>query len=239
MNWRRLGIRIAITVAVVLAILTGLWQLSRAKTFQVFGELYPRVETSEKVVALTFDDGPTPANTPAVLEVLARHDVKATFFMVGRNIAAHRDLAARVLAAGHQLANHSYSHVRLILHSPSFIRSEIDRTDALLREVGVKGEILFRAPYGKKLFVLPWLLSRAHRKHILFDVVPHDHEIQDSALITSRVVEAARPGSIILLHDGGKPKPGTIEATDRIITSLQARGYRFVTVSELLALEHR
>jgi peptidoglycan-N-acetylglucosamine deacetylase len=232
MNWKRWGIG----VLAVLAVLIGLWQLSKARTFQVFGELYARVETPEKVVALTFDDGPSPDNTPAVLELLARHQVKATFFMVGRNIEAHRELAARVLAEGHQLGNHSYSHLRLVLRSPSYIREEISRTDTLLREAGVQGEILFRAPFGKKLFILPLLLARDHRKHITFDVVPDDHATQDAALITSRVLEATRPGSIILLHDGWAPKPGTLEAAGQIIEGLKAQGYRFVTVSELLAL---
>jgi peptidoglycan/xylan/chitin deacetylase (PgdA/CDA1 family) len=222
------------TVA-VLGIVAGLWRLSNARSFQVFGELHHRVETPERVVALTFDDGPGPANTPLVLELLARHQVKATFFMVGRNIEQHRELAARVLAEGHQLGNHSYSHKRLVLSSPSFIEEEISRTDALLREVGVRGEILFRAPFGKKLFVLPWILSRQGRKHITFDVVPDDHATQDAALIISRVLEATRPGSIILLHDGWAAKPGTIEAAGRIIESLKAQGHRFVTVSELLA----
>jgi peptidoglycan/xylan/chitin deacetylase (PgdA/CDA1 family) len=144
-----------------------------------------------------------------------------------------------VLAEGHQLGNHSYSHVRLMLKSPSFIQEEISRTDALLREVGASGEIFFRAPFGKKLFVLPWLLAREGRRHITFDVVPDDHETQDAGLITSRVLEATRPGSIILLHDGWAAKPGTIEAAGRIIESLKAQGYRFVTVSELLALKER
>lgn len=221
------------TVA-VLGVVLGLWRLSNARTFQMFGELYRRVETPERVVALTFDDGPGPANTPQVLELLARHRVKATFFMVGRNIEQHRELAARVLAEGHQLGNHSYSHKRMVLRSPAFIEEELSRTDALLREVGVSGEILFRAPFGKKLFLLPWILSRQGRKHVTFDVVPDDHATQDAALITSRVLEATRPGSIILLHDGWAAKPGTIEATGRIIESLKAQGYRFVTVSELL-----
>lgn len=229
--------RWVVAAVAVLGVVIGLWRLSNARSFQAFGELYQRVETPERVVALTFDDGPSPANTPAVLELLSRHQVKATFFMVGRNIEQHRELAARVLAEGHQLGNHSYSHRRMVLSTPSFIEEEISRTDALLREVGVRGEIHFRAPFGKKLFTLPWVLSRQGRKHITFDVVPDDHATQDAALITSRVLEATRPGSIILLHDGWAAKPGTLEAAGRIIESLEAQGYRFVTVSQLLALE--
>lgn len=213
-------------------------KVSSLRSFQFFGELVHRVETDEKVVALTFDDGPSPANTEAVLAVLARHQVKATFFMVGRNIEQHRELAARVLAEGHEAGNHSYSHKRLVFKSPAFVEAEVSKTDTLLRELGVKGDIPFRSPFGKKLLVQPWVLSRQGKRNVLFDVVPDDTATQDADLITRRVLDAARPGSILLLHDGWAKKPGTLEATGRIIEGLQARGYRFVTVSELLARRH-
>lgn len=230
MHWKRWSLG----ALLLLGTLAGLWQLSKARSYQVFGELYARVETRQRVVALTFDDGPSPANTPALLELLARHRVKATFFMQGQNIERHRELAARVLAEGHQLGNHSYSHQRMVLKPLFFIEEEISRTDRLLRELGVQGEILFRAPYGKKLFLLPWVLARDGRKHITFDAVPDDHATQDAQLITSRVLKATRPGSIILLHDGWREKPGTLQATGLIIEALHAQGYRFVTVAELL-----
>jgi peptidoglycan/xylan/chitin deacetylase (PgdA/CDA1 family) len=220
---------------VVLAV--GTWKVAGLRDFQFFGELVSRVETPEKVVALTFDDGPSPHNTGELLTVLARHGVKASFFMVGQNIERHRELAARVLAEGHELGNHSYSHPRLIFRSATFIEQEIEKTDTLLRGLGVKGDIHFRAPFGKKLFALPWILERQGRTHVIFDVVPDDHATQDEERIVRRVLEETRPGSIILLHDGWARKPGTLAATGRILQGLQARGFRFVTVSELLALK--
>ena len=226
------------TLVTLLVLTVATWKVSNLRSFQFFGELVHRVETDEKVVALTFDDGPSPANTEAVLEVLARHGVKATFFMVGRNVEQHRELAARVLAEGHQLGNHSYSHERLVFKSPAFVEEEVSKTDTLLREVGAQGDIPFRSPFGKKLLVLPWVLSRHGKTNVLFDVVPDDHATQDADLIAKRVLDEARPGSILLLHDGWARKPGTLEATGRIIEALQARGYRFVTVSELLARRH-
>ncbi len=236
MNRRRWSRWVVGTPLVVLGLLVGLWQLSKSWTFQVMGELHDRVETSEKVVALTFDDGPKPGQTEAILDLLKRHEVKASFFMVGQNIERNRELAARVLAEGHEAGNHSYSHHRLIFKSPSYIREEIDKTDALLRELGVQGEIYFRAPHGKKLVVLPWVLKQEGRKHITFDAVSLDDQTQDVEVMTSRVMEAVKPGSIILFHDGGRDKPGTLQAVDLVIGKLRARGYRFVTVSELLAL---
>jgi peptidoglycan/xylan/chitin deacetylase (PgdA/CDA1 family) len=236
MNRRRWSRWVVGTPLVVLGLLVGLWQLSKSWTFQVMGELHDRVETSEKVVALTFDDGPKPGQTEAILDLLKRHEVKASFFMVGQNIERNRELAARVLAEGHEAGNHSYSHHRMIFKSPSYIREEIDKTDALLRELGVQGEIYFRAPHGKKLVVLPWVLKQGGRKHITFDAVSLDDQTQDVEVMTSRVMEAVKPGSIILFHDGGRDKPGTLQAVDLVIGKLRARGYRFVTVSELLAL---
>lgn len=236
MNRRRWIRWVVGTPLVVLGLLVGLWQLSRSWSFQLMGELHDRVETSEKVVALTFDDGPKPGQTEAILGILKRHEVKASFFMVGQNIERNRELAARVLAEGHQVGNHSYSHHRLIFKSPSYIREEIEKTDALLRGLGVEGEIYFRAPHGKKLVVLPWILKQAGRKHITFDAVSMDDQTQDVEQLTSRVMESVRPGSIILFHDGGRAKPGTIQAVEIVIGKLREQGYRFVTVSELLAL---
>lgn len=236
MNRRRWIRWVVGTPLVVLGLLVGLWQLSRSWSFQLMGELHDRVETSEKVVALTFDDGPKPGQTEAILDILKRHEVKASFFMVGQNIERNRELATRVLAEGHQVGNHSYSHHRLIFKSPSYIREEIEKTDALLRGLGVEGEIYFRAPHGKKLVVLPWILKQAGRKHITFDAVSMDDQTQDVEQLTSRVMESVRPGSIILFHDGGRAKPGTIQAVEIVIGKLREQGYRFVTVSELLAL---
>jgi peptidoglycan/xylan/chitin deacetylase (PgdA/CDA1 family) len=235
MRWKQWTLGTLVTVCVLTV---AAWKVSNLHSFQFFGELVHRVETDEKVVALTFDDGPSPANTEAVLAVLARHHVKATFFMVGRNIEQHRALATRVLAEGHEAGNHSYSHKRLVFKSPAFVEAEISKTDTLLRELGVKGDIPFRSPFGKKLLVQPWVLSRQGKRNVLFDVVPDDSATQDAELITRRVLDGTRPGSIILLHDGWAKKPGTLEATGRIIEGLQARGFRFVTVSELLARRH-
>lgn len=223
------------TLGALVVLALGTWKLSNLRGYQVFGEIVDRVETEERVVALTFDDGPSPANTEAVLRLLASHHVKATFFMVGRNIESHPELAVRVLAEGHEVGNHSYSHERLVFRAPATVEAEITRTDALLRQAGAKGDIPFRAPFGKKLLVLPWVLQRLGKTDVLFDVVPDDHATQDADLIARRVLDGARPGSIILLHDGWAAKPGTLEAAGRVLEALQARGYHFVTVSQLLA----
>jgi len=203
------------------------------------GEAWQRVETSEKIVALTFDDGPNPPHTLDLLDVLDRFQVKAAFFMIGRNIAAHPDVARTVLARGHELGNHSYHHTAMLLRTPAFVRSEIDATDALLRQVGVTGEIYFRSPYGAHVFAVPYVLAQQQRKNILFDVIVEDWIVQDPACIAQRVLDRTAPGSIIVLHDGGGARAGTVAAAALIIPALRDRGYRCVSIRELLASARR
>ena len=206
--------------------------------WQPFGDYHTRVPTSERIVALTFDDGPLPPYTDELLAVLARRRVRATFFFVGEKIERYPEAAARVLAAGHQLGNHSYSHPRLYHKSPAFIRTQIESTDALLRELGVTGDIPFRAPYGASFVLLPWILWRSGRQHVLFDFFPdpRDWHGAPAEAVAASVVEQARPGSIIVLHDGNPHAGVNVAAiSDLVIARLGEQGYRFATVAELTA----
>lgn len=132
---RRVAIISGICAVLVLLVLVT-WRLSNSRTFQLFGEIVPRVETSERVVALTFDDGPTPEATDQVLSVLRERGVKATFFVIGGALEQHPELGQRIAQEGHELGNHSYSHQGMIFKTPSFIREEIERTDQLIRNTG-------------------------------------------------------------------------------------------------------
>lgn len=220
----------------LILVMAGLFGLSKMRNFQVMGRLVHRVPTEKKRVALTFDDGPDPRNTPQLLDVLDAHGAKATFFAVGIQLSKHPALARSILARGHELANHSFSHPRMVFRTPSFIREEIDRTDALIRSAGAQGPILFRAPYGKKLFVLPWILSQSGRTNVLFDVVPKpgDYTRPPPKKIVESVMAQLKPGSIVVLHDGGGPRAQTVEAVRRLLPMLKARGYSMVTASALM-----
>lgn len=221
--------------------LTGTWHLHKARTYQLFGTLVPRVKTTQKVVALTFDDGPTPGYGEQILDILRKLDVKATFFVNGRDVEKAPDLTRRMVAAGHELGNHTYSHARMVLQSPAFIRDEIERTDAAIRGAGYAEAIHFRPPYGKKLVALPYYLWRTDRTTITWDIEPETYpEIAaDATRITEHVVTKARPGSIILLHVMFGSRAESVKAVAPIITELKAQGYQFVTVSELLALQRK
>lgn len=134
---------------VLLLVAMTLWQVSKSRTFQFFGVLVPRIDTAEKVVALTFDDGPTASGTNEILSVLDEMKVKATFFLIGAELEQNMAEGRKIVAAGHEVGNHSYSHVRMLLVTPAFVQQEIKKTDRLIRAAGYDREINFRPPYGK------------------------------------------------------------------------------------------
>lgn len=230
--------RIAVVSLLAIPLVTGgAWMLMRSRTFQLFGEIVPRVDSSEPVVALTFDDGPTAEYTSSVLEILDEQEVRATFFVTGHELEVNPDAGRQIVAAGHELGNHSYSHKRMVLRPYSQIRQEIERTDELIRASGQQGEIHFRSPFGKKLLLLPHYLGRTGRRSIFWDVEPESYRdiAQDAGQIVGHVLEETEPGSIILLHVMYDGRAESREALPGIIQGLRAQGYRFVTVSELLA----
>jgi chitin deacetylase len=210
--------------------------VSKSRSFQFFGNLTQRVDTKQKVVALTFDDAPG-KDTKGVLEKLDKFGVKATFFAIGWAVEQYPSDAEDIVSHGHELGNHSYSHERMVLKTPSFIASEIERTNKLIRQVGYRGTICFRPPNGKKLVLLPWYLKQHNMQTIMWDIEPNTYpEIDsDTDKIVDYTVKNTKPGSIILLHPFGDKNKRTRDAIPRIIDSLQKQGYRFVTVSELMS----
>jgi peptidoglycan-N-acetylglucosamine deacetylase len=232
---------IAIISAILFAImfaLFGVWQLSRSRDFQLFGEIVPRVDTSEKVVALTFDDGPTPEYTDGVLDVLRERGVRATFFLIGGEAEKNIEQVRALIADGHELGNHTFSHPDMTLASVDKAKDEVERTDAVLRSAGYSGEIHFRPPFSKKLIGLPLYLSDHGRTTVTCDVEPESYRdiAADPKLIVEHVLEKTQPGSIILLHVMYKARETSRQALPDVIDGLKARGFRFVTVSELLAM---
>jgi chitin deacetylase len=213
----------------------GLLKLSNSRDFQFYGGLVTKADTMEKVVALTFDDGPT-KNTDLILQILKEADVKATFFLTGNEIEENLGEAKKISDAGHELGNHSYSHKRMIFKSPAFIKKEIETTDKWIRKAGYEGTIEFRPPYGKKLVGLPRYLDKHDRKTILWNIEPDSFpEIaSDSRKIVEYVNENIEPGSIILLHVMYGSRTESLGSVKRIVDSLKAKGYEFKTISEMV-----
>lgn len=239
---RRVRVRVTLTyvltVAALLACAYGALNLSRSRSYQVFGGIVDRVATRQKVVALTFDDGPDPAGAVPVLNLLAREHVRATFYLIGRDLQRHPDLGGLIAAAGHEIGNHSYSHQRMVLVSGAWAAGEVTRADALIRATGYRGPITFRPPNGKKLLALPAYLRAHHRTTVTWDVEPNSYPAIDrSAAATARyTIARVRPGSIVDLHVMYPGRAVTRAALRPMIDGLRARGYRFVTVSQLLRL---
>ncbi|AFZ03827.1 polysaccharide deacetylase family protein [Calothrix sp. PCC 6303] len=209
-------------------------KLAATSKYQIMGEYFNQVETNDSVVALTYDDGPNPEYTVKLINLLDNLGVKATFFAIGKEIQAHPQVIKQLVASGHEVGNHSYSHQKMIWKTPKFLLKEINKTDELLRELGVKNEILFRAPFGFKRLTLPYILKQQKKKNILWSLDPKDYQESDPEIIANRILENIKPGTIILLHDGGGDRTATINATRIVINRLQAEGYRFLTVSQLL-----
>ncbi|MGA6164450.1 polysaccharide deacetylase family protein [Amycolatopsis magusensis] len=234
---RRLVVLGLIATTVLAASAHGLNVLVSARTFQFFGGLTHRVEVPDKLVALTFDDGPDPAGTGELLETLATAAVPATFYLTGRELARQPELGARIARAGHEIGNHSYSHERMVFVTPSTVADEVERTDTLIRGTGYRGEITFRPPNGKKFLTLPHYLSQRQRKTIMWDVEPDSYaEVAASPSgIVEHAAEHTRPGSIILLHAMYQSRTTSRQAVAPLVQRLRGLGYRFVTVSELLA----
>lgn len=228
---------VVLSLAIVPMVLVSTWSLSKSRNTQVFGTMVKYVDTSSPVVALTFDDGPIPGFTEEILEILRAEGVRATFFVVGHAVEENLAAAQRIVEEGHELGNHSYSHKRMVFRPYSFVREEIERTDELIRAAGYEGDIHFRPPYGKRLVVLPYYLSVTERMTVFMDVEPESYSeiAADSERIVEHVLEETRPGSIILLHVMSKDRSETMKAVPEIIRGLRSKGYRFVTLSELLA----
>ena len=183
-----------------------------------------------KYVALTFDDGPKRGTTDVLLDGLRERGVSATFFLIGSQMAANRDLVARMAAEGHQVGNHTWSHARLQGVGIAVIEAELSRTDELLTAILGEGEDWVRPPYGQ---LETWERPLVDVPLVQWNVDTRDWESRDAEKVLAAILEAVEPGSIILLHDIYQP---SVEAALEIVDRLQAKGYWFVTVEELLRL---
>jgi peptidoglycan/xylan/chitin deacetylase (PgdA/CDA1 family) len=196
----------------------------------------------KKRVAITYDDGPNAPSTSAILDVLAHHDVKATFFCVGVNSKEHPEVVRRAFREGHVIGNHSMRHSRVEGLKP-FDTDHIDECDKLLADLIGARPMLYRAPWG---WLAPWETLRLVRRGLTivgWDVYTYDWQVPppDGLAIASDAVRAVKPGSIVLLHDGiagvtVADKPQTVRATVAMIERLRDLGYEFVTVAALLGV---
>lgn len=220
-----------LAILIFLLLFYGTYTLATSRNYQLFGGLTAQIETNEKVVALTFDDGPT-EKVNQILPLLDKYNVKATFFLIGQDIEKYPDGAQQIAKAGHQIGNHTYSHNRMVFKTPSFIKKELEKTDQLIRKAGYTGDIDFRPPYGKKLVGLPYYLKKQNKETITWNIEP-DSFYSTASDKVKYVEENVTPGSIILLHPMYEDADQALQTIEGVIHALMEKGYTFVTVDEL------
>lgn len=192
------------------------------------------VHTDGPYIAMTFDDGPSATLTPKLLDLLAARHIKVTFFVIGENVAEHPEIVARAAREGHEIGNHSWSHPNLAKMSQENVRSQLQRTDDAIKNATGKRPTLMRPPYGSLTQrEKHWIHDEFGYQIILWDVDPYDWKRPGPAVVRNRILKETRPGSIVLSHD---IHPGTIEAMPATLDALEAKGFKFVTVSELISM---
>lgn len=224
-------ILIGIGILIVFLLLLGTYKLMNSRTYQLFGGLTDHVKTNQKLVALTFDDGPS-NNVDQILPLQAKYQEKATFFLIGNEIEEYPGETRKIVESGHQVGNHTYSHQRMIFKTTSSIKEEIEKTDQLILNAGYKDEIDVRPPNGKKLLGLPYYLKKQNRDTITWNLEP-DSYYTSAAEKVNYVTDHIKPGSIILMHPMYDQTGEELKAIEGILQALSEEGYTFVTVNEL------
>lgn len=232
----KLGTRLAI-----FGILVGVFLTLNAvlPNSDVYGRVFSKVDTPRKIVALTFDDGPYPPYTDQILDILAKKNVKATFFVIGKNVDKYPYLVQRMADENHEIGNHTYNHVDLLKYDKKAISDEIDRTSAAVKKItGIEPDIV-RPPHGFRDPIVLEVLKSKGLKVIEWSVMSRDWTNPGTEIIVERTLSKVRSGSVILLHDGDgtrqrEPRQQTTEAVRIIIDKLKTEGYSFVTINELL-----
>jgi peptidoglycan-N-acetylglucosamine deacetylase len=195
---------------------------------------YSQVRVDQPYIAMTFDDGPSSENTPRLLEMLKQRNIKATFFLIGENAAANPDLVRRILAEGHEIGNHSWTHPQLSKLSDDRVTTEITKTQGAIKEASGYTPTLLRPPYGAiTARQREWIENQFGLNIILWSVDPLDWKRPGASVITQRILSQVRPGAIILSHDIHKQ---TIDAMPATLDGLISKGYKFVTVTQLIAM---
>jgi peptidoglycan-N-acetylglucosamine deacetylase len=217
---------------------------SMAPTGQWYGRAFCGLSRRSKRIALTYDDGPNDAYTLQLLELLARHDVKATFFMIGSFVRQRPDIAREVLKAGHAIGNHTFTHQLLIFKSGSQVRKELTDCQRAIEDVIGVHATMFRPPFGGRRPAVFRIARELGLEPIMWTVTGYDWDAESADEIERKVVRQMRGGDVILLHDGGHKALGTdrsktITATERIIDRYKPQGSEFLTIPQMMPEEKR
>ncbi len=212
---------------------------SMAPTGQWYGRTFTGLAPGTKKLALTYDDGPNDAHTQPLLDVLARHNVRATFFLVGRFVRQSPVLAREIVTAGHIAGNHTFTHPNLALKSKADVRRELIDCRAALEDAIGSHSNLFRPPFGGRRPAVLRIVRELGLSPVMWNVTGYDWNASPAADIEYKCAKQIHGGSVILLHDGGHRQMGadrsqTVLATEHMIQRYKAEGYEFVTIPEMM-----
>jgi peptidoglycan/xylan/chitin deacetylase (PgdA/CDA1 family) len=213
---------------------------SMAPTAKWYGKTFTGVPPATRQIALTYDDGPNDACTMRLLETLAKHEVHATFFLIGRYVEQRPDIVREIVQAGHIVGNHTLTHPLLIFQSEPEIKRQITTCQAALHEAIGQPSNLFRPPFGGRRPAVLRIARELGLQPVMWNVTGYDWNAPPAAAIERKVAGQIRGGDVILLHDGGHKEMGadrsqTVIATDHLIVRYKSEGYEFVTIPRMMA----
>jgi peptidoglycan/xylan/chitin deacetylase (PgdA/CDA1 family) len=225
-------------VAVSAAALSAGYQ-SMAPTGQWYGRTFTSLARGTKQLALTYDDGPNDPHTLRLLEVLAKHNVRATFFLIGRYVQQRPEIVREVVKAGHVIGNHTFTHPLLTFKTAAEVRKELSDCRSAIQDAVGEHSNFFRPPFGGRRPTVLLIARELGLEPIMWNVTGYDWNAPPAVVIEKKVSSQIRGGDVILLHDGGHKQMGadrsqTILATDHLITRYKSEGYDFLTIQQML-----
>ena len=237
-NPQMLALALTSAASLAAAAATAAYQ-SMAPTGQWYGRTFTSLPRDSHQIALTYDDGPNDPHTPRLLEVLAKHNAHATFFLIGRYAQQRPDLVREIIQAGHIVGNHSFTHPLLTFKSEPEIKRELSTCQHALQDAAGDHSNLFRPPFGGRRPAVLRIARGLGLQPIMWNVTGYDWNAPPAAAIERKVSSHIRGGDVILLHDGGHRQMGadraqTVIATDRLIARYKNAGYHFVTVAKMM-----
>jgi peptidoglycan-N-acetylglucosamine deacetylase len=208
---------------------------------QLYGENFNGIQEGRKVLALSYDDGPNDPWTMKLLEVLGKHQVPATFFMVGRHVRARPEIARAVAQAGHAVGNHCFTHPNLIFASEARLRQEVEETSQAIADATGERPFLFRPPFGGRRPGTFKVVEEMKLFPVMWRVTCFDWSAKSPDVIVKHARRQIAGGEVVLLHDGGHLRMGedrshTVRATDQLIGEYKDRGFQFTTVTEMMQM---
>jgi len=226
------------TIAAVTAAVAAGYQ-SMAPTGQWYGRTFTGLPSGSRQLALTYDDGPNDPHTFNLLEVLAKHNVRATFFLIGRHVQQRPDIVRELARAGHAIGNHTFTHPLLTLKSTNEIRNELQTCRTAIQDAIGEHSNLFRPPFGGRRPAVLRIARQLGLEPIMWNITGYDWNAPPAGVIEKKVSSRIRGGNVVLLHDGGHKQMGadrsqTVIATDHLLTRYKAEGYSFKAITEMV-----